>query len=632
MAYNEKTNYANERKYLNNLISGGGGNAEWAKNQMKALNSAEQKYGNSGGGSSGGGSGGGSSGGSSGSVGGGYTQKTGKAYYYDTESPTQTGWVREDGSAPNLNYKDTTPYAKGTKGSYSGADLSRDMRWAGKTVQKNGYAITYDENGYAVSAINVRNGAAREDLANVYPRVDADGELIYPTYADGTRGSGYAGTSSGGSGGGSGGGSSGGGSTDIIGYSPGGGEYPVGSERGIGFVKNATAGSKIIGSDGSVWLKNKDGSTTITKNGQTYTISKQGNNASEELEALRRELQQLYGEQGSYAQALAAQQEANRANVQKAVGSLQDQKRDTETSYANMFRQLYLNKMKSQKNIGQQLAAQGKTGGAAESTLLGLDTSYSDALRQGEQGRIGALGDLDRAITDAELTGDIANAELAAANAKERTDSYADVLRDLMDRYDQQNAQNAAYEREDADNARAYAYKTAMQLLQSGSMASDELLESAGISKADAQAMVAAVAAQRAAAVAAQKATAKSSGRTTTPSKTRAAVSREILLSNGYDEDAWRDLEAYYGLTRDRIAQADPELSAALQMSGGTAPSEAEQLAARDRNFATWLNEANRLAEGGTSVQRLAEILQSWIALGRITQEQGNMIAATFGY
>ena len=221
MAYNEKTNYANERKYLNNLISGGGGNAEWAKNQMKELNSAEQKYG-------GGSSGGGSSGG-----------------YSQPSSPA---------------------------------------------------------------------GAS-------------------------------------------------GGSTGVIGYSPGGGEYPVGSERGLSFIKNATAGSKIVGSDGSVWLKNKDGSTTITKNGQTYTIGAQGNGTSEELEALRRELQQLYGEQGSYAQALAAQQEANRANVQKAVGSLQDQKRDTETSYANMFRQLYLNKMKSQKNIGQQLAAQGKTGG-----------------------------------------------------------------------------------------------------------------------------------------------------------------------------------------------------------------------------------------------------------------------------
>lgn len=600
MAYNEKTNYANERKYLNNLISGGGGNAEWAKNQMKELNSAEQKYGNSGGSSSG------SGGGSSGSSGGGHTQKTGKAYYYDTEGPTQTGWVREDGSAPNLNYKDSTIYAKGTKGSYSGADLSRDMRWAGKTVQKNGYAITYDENGYAVRATNVRNGAAREDLANVYPRVDADGELIYPTYADGTRGSGYAGTS---------GGYSQPSGSGIIGYSPGGGEYPVGSERGLSFIKNATAGSKIVGSDGSVWLKNKDGSTTITKNGQTYTVGAQGNGTSEELEALRRELQQLYGEQGSYAQALAAQQEANRANVQKAVGNLQDQKRDTETSYANMFRQLYLNKMKSQKNIGQQLAAQGKTGGAAESTLLGLDTSYSDALRQGEQGRIGALGDLDRAITDAELTGDIANAELAAANAKERTDSYADVLRDLMDRYDQQNAQNTAYEREDADNARAYAYKTAMQLLQSGSMASDELLESAGISKADAQAMVAAVAAQRAAA--------KSSGRTTS-SKPR-EVALAAALGGDSSDNVRQILESYYGMPMETVLGA-------YGYSGGAAPSEAEQLAAQDRNFATWLNEANRLAEGGASVQRLAEILQSWIALGRITREQGNMIAATFGY
>ena len=546
MAYNEKTNYANERKYLNNLISGGGGNAEWAKNQMKALNSAEQKYGNSGGGS-----GGGSSGNRSGSVGGG----------------SGGGTVSVTASNP---YNENTDFAN------ERAYLSNLM--------SNG---NYNQQEWAKNQMKELNSAEQK-------------------YGN--------------SGGGSGGGSSGGGSSDIIGYSPGGGEYPVGSERGIGFVKNATAGSKIIGSDGSVWRKNKDGSTTITKNGQTYTIGKQGNNASEELEALRRELQQLYGEQGSYTQALAAQQEANRANVQKAVGSLQDQKRDTETSYANMFRQLYLNKMKSQKNIGQQLAAQGKTGGAAESTMLGLDTSYSDALRQGEQGRIGALGDLDRAITDAELTGDIANAELAAANAKERTDSYADVLRDLMDRYDQQNAQNTAYEREDADNARAYAYKTAMQLLQSGSMASDELLESAGISKADAQAMVAAVAAQ--------KATAKSSGRTTTPSKPSAA-SAEVALAaalGGDSSDNVRQiLESYYGMPMETVLGA-------YGYSGRTAPSEAEQLAARDRNFATWLNEANRLAEGGTSVQRLAEILRNWIALGRITQEQGNMIAATFGY
>ena len=57
MAYNANTNFANERKYLNNLISGGGGNAEWATHKMKELNAAEQKYGNSNGGSGGAGGG-----------------------------------------------------------------------------------------------------------------------------------------------------------------------------------------------------------------------------------------------------------------------------------------------------------------------------------------------------------------------------------------------------------------------------------------------------------------------------------------------------------------------------------------------------------------------------------------------
>ena len=47
MAYNANTNWNNERSYLNGLISKGGGNAEWAKNQMNELNKAQQQYGGS---------------------------------------------------------------------------------------------------------------------------------------------------------------------------------------------------------------------------------------------------------------------------------------------------------------------------------------------------------------------------------------------------------------------------------------------------------------------------------------------------------------------------------------------------------------------------------------------------------
>lgn len=45
MAYNANTNWSNEEKYLNGLISKGGGSAAWAKNQMEELNAAKQQYG-----------------------------------------------------------------------------------------------------------------------------------------------------------------------------------------------------------------------------------------------------------------------------------------------------------------------------------------------------------------------------------------------------------------------------------------------------------------------------------------------------------------------------------------------------------------------------------------------------------
>lgn len=189
----------------------------------------------------------------------------------------------------------------------------------------------------------------------------------------------------------------------------------------------------------------------------------------------------IYGEDGLYAQALKNQQAANDAAVEKAVASLEGQKEDTNQSYANLFRQLYIDKMKSKKNIDQRMAAQGVTGGAAESTLLGLNTSYEEALRQGEQERIGTLGDLDQAITDTRLTGDITNAEAAAANARERGAGYASVLQGLLSQeYSRTNTEKA--------NAR----QTALAILQTGNMASEELLEAAGISSADAAAIVAA--------------------------------------------------------------------------------------------------------------------------------------------
>lgn len=166
-------------------------------------------------------------------------------------------------------------------------------------------------------------------------------------------------------------------------------------------------------------------------------------------------------QQSAYQQMLEQQQAAQAAAVQQAVNTLESQKSSTDAQYSDLFRQLYINKMKNRKDLDQRLAAGGVTGGAAESTRLGYDTAYEDALRQGEQGRISAIGSLDQAIADARLTGDIESANAAADAAKEQMSAYADALRFLINRQDSIDARQEAYAREDAQRAVAYAQQQA---------------------------------------------------------------------------------------------------------------------------------------------------------------------------
>lgn len=112
--------------------------------------------------------------------GGGWTQtEMDEGFKNSGSSSSSSGWQLADGSSANLNYKDTTPVGNGTKPQYKGPDMSRDEKLAGKTVEKNGYVITYDEDGYAKRAINVHQGAAGSNLFGKYDKVDADGNKMH---------------------------------------------------------------------------------------------------------------------------------------------------------------------------------------------------------------------------------------------------------------------------------------------------------------------------------------------------------------------------------------------------------------------------------------------------------------------
>lgn len=196
------------------------------------------------------------------------------------------------------------------------------------------------------------------------------------------------------------------------------------------------------------------------------------------------------GKDSMYAQALKNNQAATDASVKKAVGELEAQKASTNQGYADLFKQLYQEKKGTEKNIDQQLAHQGITGGMSETTRLGIDTSYADALRQGEQERLKGISDINRAITDVRLDGDIAKAQAAIDANNQAMAGYASYLQTVLNRADNEAAiqrEQDAILRSEVAKDKSYAYQYALAILQNGAMPSDELLASAGISKIDAQ-------------------------------------------------------------------------------------------------------------------------------------------------
>ncbi len=157
------------------------------------------------------------------------------------------------------------------------------------------------------------------------------------------------------------------------------------------------------------------------------------------VDELLEEYRRLYGD--DWQKMSDEEKAALLAATERTVNELNGQKDALDASYRDLGRQAYVNRMQSQRDLAQLLAAQGINGGAAESTRLGLDTAYGDALRRMEQGRLGELADIDRAITDARYRGDQSVAEAQAQALRERQAAREAILRNLIARYDQQEAQ-----------------------------------------------------------------------------------------------------------------------------------------------------------------------------------------------
>lgn len=121
-----------------------------------------------------------------------------------------------------------------------------------------------------------------------------------------------------------------------------------------------------------------------------------------------------------------------KAALEAAKLSLNGQKTQVNQQYDDLARQLYIQRRQQELALPQQMAAMGYTGGITESSALGLQTSYADALRQGETERINTIASLEQAITQAELEGNQQLAAQLASLAQSTMGLYSDALAQIQ--------------------------------------------------------------------------------------------------------------------------------------------------------------------------------------------------------
>ena len=129
-------------------------------------------------------------------------------------------------------------------------------------------------------------------------------------------------------------------------------------------------------------------------------------------------------------QALLKQQ--YEAALEAAKLSLGSQKTQVNQQYDDLARQLYIQRRQQELNLPQQMAAMGYTGGITESSALGMQTKYADALREGETQRINTIAALEQAIRQAELEGNQQLAAQLSTLAQNTMGMYSDALSQIQ--------------------------------------------------------------------------------------------------------------------------------------------------------------------------------------------------------
>lgn len=134
------------------------------------------------------------------------------------------------------------------------------------------------------------------------------------------------------------------------------------------------------------------------------------------------------------------------AQVQQAVNDYNRQIEQAGTSHEEAARQAYINKMLSQRNMEQELAASGVYGGMADSQRIAAEADYQNDLTDLETQYNDTMAQLRQAITAARLSGDAQIAEQMANYLSQVQSEYRNYLQERMAARQQSAGGTASYQ------------------------------------------------------------------------------------------------------------------------------------------------------------------------------------------
>lgn len=152
----------------------------------------------------------------------------------------------------------------------------------------------------------------------------------------------------------------------------------------------------------------------------------------------RKQQEYIQNQYNNALSAYQAQQKANedklRAQINQSVTEREAGKGVAKQRFTDSGRSAYIQNQMAQKNLGQQLSAQGLNGGVSESSRVALDAQYGNAYNGYQRDYNNSIDQIDKDIAGIRSKGDLAIADNA--------NNYANLIAQAKNQYNSQLAEN----------------------------------------------------------------------------------------------------------------------------------------------------------------------------------------------